>query len=780
MSVRRVVPIEETEWHVAPPPTWVDCHEPDWDFSPPEGYPVAFLLIDEQHHTPTQAFSLRSVRKLLTLSAVQALGQVEIDFDPAAHRLLIHELAIWRLDPGGAWKKRSLARREAFMLRQREQQLEQQMLNGRVSMVALLEDVRVGDAIELAWTLEPRDALPGLRFATFFALAWSVPVARAFFSLHRDEHHALQWRIHSPSSPDAPRQPILPRSRHLPPPLPTRSGAPVPLEDITPRRAMWSIENPPVVVPEPNVPGNHWPLTMIDVSSWTDWREVAEFISDLWAEALADSPDAIAAEAERLRVEGDTEGSLRAAIRFVQEEVRYLAVDFGHGGGMLPNGAGTVLRRRFGDCKDKTVLLTALLRTMGFQTWPLLVAPNWRDAVKRVLPSTATFSHVIVTFLSDAKGTRHFVDPTYLGQGGDLLHLMPPPYACGLEVRKGAEELLGIPERPRGKITLTEVFTLSRKHRNGTVEQTLRATGWLADDVRAILLREGSAAFFKKREEALKQHFPALSMSENTMRVDDDITENTIELHVRHALPTWGPATEPPPAIFRYGAHGLFLVVENITGPEKRLHPWALPHPVKIHHRVIVQGRCVRKTQAERHKVDGPGFHYTCDVNSERHKVLFDYRWETTRPEISPQEWPSYVRERTKAFERAGANVQTPSSWSPKGTWPWWRWMFLGLFPVYIFIKSALTEGSSHPTRERSPFINVHPPSGQSIYEAQALQKQDFLVTGPSFEKEQSHYFHSSFDASPARPNGSGTSCSFDRTNEAAPTEKNSGGAPPR
>ncbi len=774
MSVRRVVPIEETEWQVAPPPAWVDCHEPDWDFSPPEGYPVAFLLIDEQHHTPTQTFSLRSVRKLLTLSAVQALGQVEIDFDPAAHRLLIHELAVWRRNSEGTWTKRSLARRESFMLRQREQQLEQQMLNGHVSMVALLEDVRVGDAIELAWTLEPRDSLPGLRFATFFALAWSTPVARAFFSLHRNESNALQWRIHSPSSPDVPRRPVLPRPRHLPPSLPSQSGTPLPIEDITPHRATWSLENPPIVVPEPNVPGNHWPLTIIDVSSWTTWREVAEFISDLWMEALAESPDAVAAEAERLRVEGDREASLRAAIRFVQEEIRYLAVDFGHGGGMLPNGAGTVLRRRFGDCKDKTVLLTALLRAMGFQAWPLLVAPNWRDAVKRVLPSTAAFSHAIVTFLSDAEGTRHFVDPTFLGQGGDLSHLMPPPYACGLEIRKGSEELLTIPERPQGEITLTEDFTLSRKHRNGTVEQTLRATGWLADDVRAILLREGPAAFFKKREEALKQHFPALSLSENTMRVEDDVAKNTIELRVRHALPTWGPATEQPPAIFRYGAHGLFLVVENITGPEKRLHPWALPYPVKIHHRVIVQGRCVRKTPPERHKFSGPGFRYTCDVNSERHKVLFDYQWETTRPEISPQDWPSYVRERTKAFEQAGANVQTPSSWSPQGTWPWWRWMILGLFPVYIFIKSALTDGSSPRTHERYPDLNSHLPSGQSTYEAQTMQKQDFLVTGPSSEKEQSHYFYSGFDNLLTRTNAGGAYGSLDRTNEAVPLEKSS------
>jgi tetratricopeptide (TPR) repeat protein len=709
MSIRKVVSIEQADWQIAPPPEWVQWREPDWDFAPPPGHAVAFLLIDEQHHVATQAVAIRSLRRAETHAAVQALGQVELEFDPAAQRLRIHEMAVWRRNAEGAFEKRSLADREHFLIRQREQQLEQQMLNGRASVVALIEDLRVGDVIDLAWTLDPRDPLPGLRFTAFHAFVWTVPVARAFFTLHRDDAQPAQWRLH------APQDAVMPR------------------EEATPERVTWASENPPLAIPEPNAPGWHWPFPVLDVSGWSNWGEVAEFVAALWADALADAQAAVSAEAARLRVAGDAAATLRAAIRFVQEQVRYLAVDFGHGAGMLPNGSGTVLRRRFGDCKDKSVLLTALLRALGFEAWPLLVGAGWQKAVARVQPSTAAFSHAIVTFL--AEGRRHFVDPTFLGQGGDLEHLLPPPYGCGLEVRAGVTSLTLLPARPLAEITLTETFHLDRSQREGAVEQVLRATAWLADDVRATLVRGGQAAFFKARAEALQKHFPALAAREESAQVRDDLAANAIELHANHGLPTWGPAADNPPAMFRYGAHGLFLGIEMLEGPEQRRQPWLLRHPLRVHHRVVVRGKCVRKTKPERHRVSGPGFRYECDVASRRREIVFDYRWETTQGEVAPEEWPQYCHERARAFERAGANVATPAFWSMDKR----NWIMLGVTCVFMAIGfgSAIRQ-DGEPARATLRGQADAETAMQNAVEA--LRRGDYATAEPLVEQVRPYY----------------------------------------
>ncbi len=641
MSIRKIVPVDQAEWRIEPPAAWIESREPDWDFTPPDGHGVAFLLVDEQHDVATHAISARTVRRLLTHSAVQALGQVELDFDPAAHVLIIHELAIWRRDPVNGWQKRSVARRDAFLLRQREQQLEQQILNGRLSLVALLEDVRVGDAIDMAWTLQPREPLPGFRFSCFSAAAWSVPVARAYFSVKLDPTKPVRSRVHVPSSGEKPE------------------------EQLTDDRATWISERPSIFLTEPNTPGWNWLFPLIDISGWADWAEVANFAAQLWADAMMDGAEAIVIEAARLRDGHERSAAALAAIRFVQEEVRYLSADFGHGAGMLPNGAGVVLSRRFGDCKDKAVLLTALLRALGFEAWPMLVSANWRDAVRRVQPSPAAFSHAIVTFLGD--GRRFFIDPTFLGQGGDLAHLSPPPYRAGLEVRAGATGLLEIPEPATAEITLVETFQLDRKHGRGQVEQVLHARGPFADDVRAMIVRQGRTAFSKHRAETLQKHFPALVPNESSVSVRDDILANTIVWRAQHELRTWGRSGEKPPATFSYGAHGLFLAIETIDGPEKRRAPWPLRFPMRVQHHVVVRGRDVRKVNRETHKFSAPGFNYLCDVTAKRREVSFDYRWETTQPEVLPEEWPEYCRVRTRALARAGANVRTPSFWTYEG-----------------------------------------------------------------------------------------------------------------
>jgi len=712
MSIRKVVPISEADWRVEPVPPWVDGHEPDWEFEAPAESAVAFLLADEQHHVASQAVATRSVRRVLTRAAVQALGQVEIDFDPAAQRLRINDLVVWRKDEAGAWQGRSVAHSVQFLVRQREQELEQQMLNGRASVVALVEDVRVGDAIDLSWTLEPRDPLPGLRFTAFHGFAWSVPSGASHFALHLAPDAPVAWRMHLPE------------------------GIEPPEHESTPGREHWWQTRPPLTTFEPNAPPGSWNFPVLEASAWESWNEVATFIEELWAQALADAPEDIEAVASQLRVDGDVAASVTAVIRFVQGDVRYLSVDFGHGAGLLPSGAGTVLRRRFGDCKDKTVLLTALLRRLGVEAWPLLVNPGSRTAVASLHPSLGVFNHVIVTFLVD--GVRHFVDPTYVGQRGDLAHLVPPCYGFGLEVRPGATGLTPMPPRREASLTLTETFHLDRKQTHGSVEQVLHATSWLADEIRGAIGRDGQAAFFKARIAALQNHFPALLPDEESGEVREDPVSDAIELRDRHLLPTWGPKGEKPPALFRYGAHGLFLAVESLEPPEERTLPWVLRHPMRVRHVVLVKGRCIRRSKSEKHRHSGPGFRYHCDVIWTKGQVAFEYVWETTASRIEASAWAEYTRARSKAFENAGANVVTPSSWRAglEGRW--------GVVSFFIMIGLLVGLLSPQNDRERTRRISQEQAMEAEVQVAwEAALRGNYAEAEPVFEKYQHRYAES-------------------------------------
>ncbi|MGE3773691.1 MAG: DUF3857 domain-containing protein, partial [Gammaproteobacteria bacterium] len=258
MSIRRIVPLDQARWSVAPPPAWRLPRDVDWTFRAPTEEAVAWLLLDEQHDVASQAVTRRWVRQLLSIAAVQALAQVELEFEPDSQCLVVHELVIWRLEADGAWRKRTPVVAEAFLLRQREQQLEQQMLNGRVSLVALLEDVRIGDVVDLAWTVEPRERLPGLAFTTYFAFAWRSPLAQAFFTLHLADEAPVRWTLHPGGDGPLPEQ---------------REAAGL---------VEWSLRAPPRFEGEDNVPGSHWHWPLLEVSGWDSWQAVARCVSELW------------------------------------------------------------------------------------------------------------------------------------------------------------------------------------------------------------------------------------------------------------------------------------------------------------------------------------------------------------------------------------------------------------------------------------------------------------------------------------------------------------------
>ncbi len=634
MSIRRIVGPQDAEWQLAATPAWVTIQEPVWDFPASEDHAISCLLLDEQNDVASRSVYCRNVRRLQTHSAVQALSQVEVDFDPAAHRLAIHSLALLRKGEGEVWGEVSRAERGDFLLRQREQQLEQQTLTGRLSLVALLEDVRVGDAIDLSWSLEPIEVLPGEQFTALFPFAWNFPVARVSFSVRRSAASPVRWNLHE------------------------HPGSPSPRETEYGDRISWTLEDPPRVEIENNSPTTEWPFPLVEVSGWRSWGEVSSFFDSLWADALAEGGESIAAQAAQLRAEHTGEELVREAIRFVQEDIRYLVVDFGTGAGMLPGGAGSVVRRRFGDCKDKSVLLTALLRELGVDACPMLVASNWMEGVQRLQPSNAAFSHAIVSV--EFEGKQHYVDPTLIGERGDLEHRTPASYGCGLEIREGADALTPLPEPAATDFSVIETFLLDHKQKEGSVEQLIVASGSLADAVRASIVRDGKSAFTRVRAEALQSYFPALVASEDPADVEDDPIANVIRVRTRHGLPSWGPESSKTPTEFRYGAHGLFFVIDQIDGSETRRQPWVLRYPMTAHHRVVVRGNSVERPGREDHRFSGPGFEYSCVVEGERKQATFDYRWRTTQAQISPEEWPSYCSERDRAFERAGATVSTP------------------------------------------------------------------------------------------------------------------------
>ena len=68
----------------------------------------------------------------------------------------------------------------------------------------------------------------------------------------------------------------------------------------------------------------------------------------------------------------DPAGRAAAVLQLVQREIRYLGIEVG-AGSHAPCAPALVCQRRFGDGKDKALLMVALLEALGVEAAPALV-----------------------------------------------------------------------------------------------------------------------------------------------------------------------------------------------------------------------------------------------------------------------------------------------------------------------------------------------------------------------------------------------------------------------
>lgn len=95
----------------------------------------------------------------------------------------------------------------------------------------------------------------------------------------------------------------------------------------------------------------------------------------------------------------------QAIARWIAKEMRYVAIFVG-AGGFIPNDLPHILKNRYGDCKDHTLLMMSLLKAVNIDSAPALINTANADWVPPV--AAAVYNHVLVYMPS----LHLFYDPT--------------------------------------------------------------------------------------------------------------------------------------------------------------------------------------------------------------------------------------------------------------------------------------------------------------------------------------------------------------------------------
>jgi hypothetical protein len=165
---------------------------------------------------------------------------------------------------------------------------------------------------------------------------------------------------------------------------------------------------------------------------------------------------------------------IQALARFAQRDVRYAAIEIGIGG-HKPHPAAEIFAHRYGDCKDKSTVLSAMLNQIGVKSYYMLVHTD-RGIFTEKSPPYVGFNHAIIAIqLPDASFSKPLPAIYEHPKLGHLLifdptaHLVPfgqlPYYEqdnFGFLVTEQGGELLHLPlSKPElNRITRTARLTL--------------------------------------------------------------------------------------------------------------------------------------------------------------------------------------------------------------------------------------------------------------------------------------------------------------------------------
>jgi hypothetical protein len=617
---------------VGPVPAFVQRHDvpAQWDPKAPgaDRPPWRFWLYDRQvdrRRGRDQSFTDYAY-EVDSASLLGEAGRYQVDFNPEYQTLTIHGVEVRR---DGAWQNRldparvSLARRETGF--------EQDMADGEVSALVVLDDVRVGDVVRIAFTIAGSNPILAGQLTDGSTMGWRSPMLDNYLRVLADP--GTQFAVHREN--DAPEGVVSAR------------------DDAA--EIAYHRHGTPPVVDEEGYPGWYQPYPLAMVSARRSWADVVA-----WALPLYPRADALPADLEARIAAWSKLPTPRArttaALRAVQDEVRYFGVEMGENTHKPALPADTWRNRR-GDCKDKAYLLSTILGRMGIEAVPALTSMDRGRAVADFSPAASAFDHVIVRAIVD--GAPVWLDATMSQAGGAAGDADLSRYGFALPIAPGIDALQAIASpvpAPASGVDISERFAPADAGKV-SLEVVTVYRGWSANRGRSKFASQRGddiareyADFYRKRYGELKEAAP--------LRVEDDRDGNTMTVTERYLLSS-------PFESIDATTRSIDIYADALSGPASlpssmaRTGPLYVAAPGEYRHRIDLSvpgdwhARFAHET--EQHKADA--FDFTREVDVRPGDATIDYRMVVREYEMPADSVARQLQELRKANDGLSARL---------------------------------------------------------------------------------------------------------------------------
>lgn len=224
------------------------------------------------------------------------------------------------------------------------------------TLSGIVPGVEVGSVVEYSYEYEYYNPEDPRLFSPGFAFQSTEPVVLSRVKVTVPKDIPLQYM-----------------TRNFPDP---KGSEPMVEESADTKSLTWQLENVAPLTPEPMMPPDSDLVPRMEASIFKDFDEVFALLRELQEARLRLTPE-IQAKVDEITAGTATVDEKIAKIYYwVQDNTRYISIKGSLGAGFSGHTAQETFENRYGDCTDKAILFSTMLKAVGVDSYPVIVYTN--------------------------------------------------------------------------------------------------------------------------------------------------------------------------------------------------------------------------------------------------------------------------------------------------------------------------------------------------------------------------------------------------------------------
>jgi len=622
----------KVSFEIGPVPSWVKPIEPPDNIEAGgDSAGVVFLLLDRQENLERPELFYHEVRKVTSENGAKSSASFSESFDPAFEKMIFHSATVTR--NGTVWNRLDRSR---IKLEKRETDPERSVYDAAWTAQLPLDDIRVGDILEFAFTREGCSPLRRGKYTATYYMQWGPLILRNIVRL------------------------IYPASRNLE--FKPENGAPSPkITTVNGVTELWYEDhNVPGRTIEDDAPEGYDARRRLDITEFHDWAEIAKWAIAAFKRDPPRSPE-FTEKVAKLRSIVDPEQRVVAALQFVQDEIRYVKARAWLDVQTIAT-SDEVLRRRFANRIEKAFLLVALLQASEIDAAVALVSSSFRGTIQELLPSVDLLDDAIVQVRLGER--THWLNSSGSAQRGPLSQLYVPRYVYALVLRPGISALAPF-ETPPGSFPLKKIienYRVPPPDKIPELEMVSEYRGLAADQIRAFFRENTREEIQKRYLEYYTRIFPD-AKARNALWYEELPAENACRVTESYILPRMWQLNDDKS---RYSLYLQPLEVYSALGSTispQRQDPLKLEYPNTVNEEINVEMfEDWPPLNAERVSIGNEFFRLRDEPGGSGSTVQLHYSYESLKDRIDVSDIEKFNEAISNAKDRLGyvLRYQTP------------------------------------------------------------------------------------------------------------------------